>query len=130
MQIDWNVYSLVQRPVWQAIFFVLLTPIVLLILQPKTADRAWVFAACTFIAFLVVNAALIWFDDRPWRYFFSSIGVAIGYLFAIAIVMSGLLKVMKLKSSGESAMTFLVIIYQPFALLLVMLVKWIAVKWF
>src|SRR6476620_193410 len=118
MQIDWNVYSLVQSPACQAILFVLLTPLVLLILQPKTADSAWVFAACTFIAFLVVNAALSWFDDRPWRYFFSSIGFAIGYLFVIAIVMSGLLKVMNLKNCGESAMTFLVIIYQPFALLL------------
>jgi hypothetical protein len=118
-----------QKPAYQAILFLLLTPVVLLILRPKTADRAWVFAACTFIAFIVVNAALIWFDDRPWRYFFYSLGSAIGYLFGIAIVMAALLKIMNLKSSVESAMTFLVIIYQPFALLLVMLVKWIFVKW-
>ena len=90
---------------------------------------AWLIAAGTFVLFLIVNAGLLWFDDSPWRYFFFSIGLAMGYLILIAIIMPGLLKVLKLKSSEESAMAFLVLIYQPFALLLVMLVKWIVTKW-
>ena len=91
---------------------------------------AWNVAAFTFGLFLIVNAGLLWIADSPWRYFFYSIGFAVGYLLLIAIIVPGLLKVLQLKGSGESAMAFLILIYQPFALLLVMLVKWIVTKWF
>jgi hypothetical protein len=77
-----------------------------------------------------VNAGLLWFDSSPWRYFFYSILFAVGYLFCIAITMQGVLKVLKLEGSGESAMAFLILIYQPFALLLVMIVKWMVTRWF
>ena len=127
---DWNVYLLIQRPVYQALIFLLLTPLFVFVIQPKTADMAWNIAAYTFFLFLIVNAALLWFDDSPWRYFFYSIGFAIGYLLVIAIMMQGLLKVLRLEGSEESSMAFLTLIYQPFALLLVMLAKWIVTKWF
>ena len=127
---DWNVYLLIQKPAYQALLFLLLTPILIFVIQPKSADTAWLIAAYTFVLFLIVNAGLLWFDDSPWRYFFYSIGFAVGYLLFIAIIMPGLLKVLKLKGSEESAMAFLILIYQPFALLLVMLVKWIVTKWF
>jgi bacteriorhodopsin len=126
---DWNVYLLLQKPAYQALLFLLLTPILIVVFQPRTSDSAWLIAAFMIILFLVVNAALLWFDDSPWRYFFYSIGVAVAYLPLIAIIMRGLLNVLKLKGSEESAMAFLILIYQPFALLLVMLVKWIAGKW-
>ena len=127
---DWNVFVLIQRPVYQALIFLLLTPLLVFGIQPKTADMAWNIAAYTFFLFLIVNAALLWFDDSPWRYFFYSIGFAIGYLLVIAIMMQGLLKVLRLEGSEESSMAFLILIYQPFALLLVMLAKWIVTKWF
>jgi hypothetical protein len=91
---------------------------------------AWLIAAYPFGLFLIVNAGLLWFDDSPWRYFFYSIGCALVYLMLVAIIMRGLLKFLKLESSEESAMVFLILIYQPFALLLVMLAKWIVTKWF
>lgn len=122
---DWNVYSLIQQPAYQALLFLLLTPIVILIIRPKSADTAWLIAACTFVLFLIVNAGLLWFDDSPWRYFFYSIGFTVGYLLIIAIIIPVLLRVLRLESSGESAMAFLILIYQPIALLLVMLAKWI-----
>ena len=127
---DWNVYSLIQKPVYQALLFLLLTPILILAIKPKSADTAWLIAAYAFDLFLLVNAGLLWFDNSPWRYFFSSIGISIGYLLIIAIVMQGLHRVLRLEGSGESAMAFLTLIYQPFALLLVMLVKWIVTRWF
>ena len=127
---DWNVYLFIQKPAYQALLFLLLTPILIFVIQPKSADTAWVIAAYTFVLFLIVNAGLLWFDDSPWRYFFYSIGFAVGYLLFIAIIMPGLLRVLKLKGSEESAMAFLILIYQPFALLLVMLAKWIVTKWF
>lgn len=127
---DWNVYLFIQKPAYQALVFLLLTPILVLVIQPKSADNTWRIAAYIFFGFLSVNAVLLWFNDSPWRYFFYSIGFSVGYLLVIAIMMRGLLSILKLKSSEESAMAFLVIIYHPFALLLVMAAKWIVTKWF
>lgn len=127
---DWNIYLLIQKPTYQALLFLVLTTILIFILQPKSADAAWVIAGNTFAVFLVVNAALQWVATSPWRYFFYSIGSGVGYLLVIAIIMSALYKILHLKGSGESSMYFLILIYQPFALLLVMLVKWMVTKWF
>ncbi|NOT74221.1 MAG: hypothetical protein HOP08_04775 [Cyclobacteriaceae bacterium] len=129
---DWSLPLLIQKPAYQALLFLLLTPIVILVTQPRTADKAWQIAAYVFIVFLIVNAGLLWFSDSPWRYFFYSIGFAIGYLLLIAIMMPVLLKALRPEApkSEESAMAFLILIYQPFALLLVMVVKWIMTKWF
>jgi hypothetical protein len=44
--------------------------------------------------------------------------------------MSGMLSILKLKGSGEGAMAFLILIYQPVALLLVMVAKWMVTRWF
>jgi hypothetical protein len=127
---DWNVYLLIQNPAYQALLFLLLTPILVFAIRPKSTDRAWDIAACMFALFLIINAGLLWFDDSPWRYFFYSMGVAVGYLLFMAIIMPGLLRVLQLKGSEESAMAFLILIYQPFALLLVMLAKWMVTTWF
>jgi len=129
MEVDWDIYLLIKKPAFQALLFFLLTPIAILTFQPRDADKAWLIAGYMFILFLIINAGLLWFDNSPWRYFFHSISFALAYLLLIAIIMPGLLKVLHLKGSGESAMAFLVMIYQPPALLLVMLAKWIAAKW-
>ncbi len=127
---DWNLYLFIQKPPYQALLFLLLTPVLILVIQPRNADMAWSIAAYMFALFLVVNAALLWFDDSPWRYFFYSIGSAVGYVLLIAIIIPAVLRLMHREGSGESAMAFLILIYQPFALLAVMLVKWILMKWF
>src|SRR6188768_1788977 len=126
---EMNVYLFIQKPAYQVLLFLLLTTISIFVTRPKSADRAWGIAASIFALFLIVNAGLLWFDDNPWRYFFYSIGFAVGYLLSIVIMMPGLLRVLRLEGSGESAMAFLILIYQPFALLLVMLAKWIVMKW-
>jgi hypothetical protein len=125
---DWDVSLLIQKPAYQALLFLLLTPILIFVVRAKNAEAAWTIAAYTFGLFLIVNAWLLWFDDSPWRYFFYSIGLAVGYLLVIALIMPGLIRILKLKGSEESAMAFLILIYHPFALLLVMLAKWIATK--
>lgn len=127
---DWNMYLFLQKPAYQVLLFCLLTPILIFLIQPKSTDNAWLIAVCTYALFLIVNAGLLWFDDSPWRYFFYSIGLSVGYLLLIAIIMPGLLKMMKLEGSEENTMAFLILIYQPFALLLVMLAKWIVNKLF
>ena len=125
---DWNVYSLIKQPAYQALLCLLLTPIFIFILKPKSADKAWAVAMYVFALFLIINAGFLWFDSSPWRYFFYSLGFALGYILCVAVMMPQILKVLKLKSSQESAMAFLIIIYQPFVLLLIMLVKWIVTK--
>jgi bacteriorhodopsin len=125
---DWNVHVLIQKPAYQALLFLVLTPILIFVIQPKSVDSAWLIAVCAFVLFLIVNAGLSWFSDSPWRYFFYSIGFAVVYILIIAIMIPGLLKILQLKGSGESAMAFLLLIYQPFALLLVMAVKWAVTK--
>jgi len=127
---DWNVNLFIQKPAYQALLFLLVTPILILVIRPKSADAAWVIAAYIFMAFIIVNAGLLWFANSGWRYFFYSVGVAVIYLLLIPVIMAALLKVFRLKGSEESSMAFLVVIYQPFALLLVMLAKWIVTKWF
>lgn len=123
-------YLFIQKPAYQALLFLLLTPVLILIIQPRSEDKAWVIATILFVLFLIVNAGMLWFDDKPWRYFLYSIGFAVAYVLIISQIMEGLLKFMRLDDSGESAMAFLVIMYQPFALLLVMFAKWIITKWF
>jgi hypothetical protein len=125
---NWDVPLLIQNPAYQALLFWLLTPILIFVIRPKTTETAWTIGAYAFGLFLIFNAVLLWFDDSPWRYFFYSIGLAVGYLLVIALIMPGLIRILKLKGSEESAMAFLILIYHPFALLLVMLVKWIATK--
>jgi hypothetical protein len=127
---DWTAYLFILKPAYQALLFLLLTPILVFAFRPKRADAVWVTAGNIFALFLIVNAALLWFSDSPWHYFFYSIGFAVGYLLCIAILVPGLIRVLKLKSSEESAMAFLILIYQPVALLLVMLVKWVIIGWF
>ena len=126
---DWNVYTFIQNPAYQALLFLLLTVVLVFVIRPGSADAAWVVAVNTFIFFMIVNAGLLWFEESPWRYFFYSIGCGVGYVLFIAIIMAGLLKVLQLKGSEESAMAFLILIYQPFALLLVIAAKWIVTQW-
>ena len=122
-------YLFIQKPAYQVLLFVLLTPILIFILRPKSVDMAWLIAAYTFVLYMIVNAVLLWFDNNPWRYFLYSIVCTLGYLLLVAIIMRALLKVLRLEGPEESAMVFLIMIYQPFALLLVMLVKWIVQKY-
>jgi hypothetical protein len=127
---DSNLFMLIQKPPYQALLFLLLTPIIIFAIRTKSVDTAWSIAALMFVVFIIINAGFLWLDVCPWRYFFYSIGVALAYLLLMSVIMPGVISVLQLKGSGESAMAFLVIIYQPFALLLVMLVKWMVTKWF
>lgn len=122
---DCNLYLLIQNPPYQALLFLTLTPLLLFILKPKTADKAWQIAIIPFILFMIVNAGILWLSNKPWHYFFYSLITGVGYVLLIAIIMSALLRILRLKNSEESAMAFLILIYQPLALLLIMLAKWV-----
>lgn len=121
---------LLQKPVYQAVLFLLFTPLLIFVLRPESADKAWQIAVYVFGVFLVVNAALLWFAEKPWGYFFYSIASALLYILLIALIMRVVLRLLRVESSEESAMAFLIVIYQPFALMLMMLLRWIVKSWF
>ncbi|GAB1446560.1 hypothetical protein MASR2M41_23460 [Flammeovirgaceae bacterium] len=122
-------YLMIKKPAYQALLFFLLTLVIILVFQPRDADKAWLIASYMFILFLVINAGLLWFNNNSWPYFFYSICFAMVYMLLIAFIMPGLLNALQLKGSGESAMGFLIMIYQPPVLLVVMLAKWMMAKW-
>lgn len=126
---DW-MYLIIKKPAYQALLFCLLTPITILVLQPKDAEKAWTISMFIYFLFLLINSGLMWFSENPWRYFFYSIGVALAYILPLSLFTQISINILKLKGSSETAMAFLAILYQPPALLLVMFAKWIATKWF
>jgi hypothetical protein len=125
---DWHNFLFILKPACQALLFVILTPVCIFIIKPKTADKAWTVATYLFAAYLIANAILIWFDENYWRYFFYSLGFFICYITLIATTMPALLRILRLRSSQESAMAFLIVIYQPFVLLFMLFVKWLVVS--
>lgn len=125
LAMDWNVYMIIQKPAYQALFCFLLTLTLILVIKPKSADTAWLIAFYSYVLFLLINALVFWLVANQWHYFFYSIGYAVVFVLIVTLVMQVLLKTLKLESSQESAMAFLVIIYQPFVLLAMMFLKWV-----
>jgi hypothetical protein len=119
-----NLFSHLEKPTYQALLFIALTPVVILLFKPTDAEAAWQLAAYIVGLFLVINCIMIAFSASPWRYFLVSLGVGLGYLICIALILSILISILQLKKSEESAMAFLIWIYQPLGLLLMLLIKW------
>ena len=81
-----------------------------------------------YAVFILTNSILIFFGQNIWSYFFTSLLFSLIYVVVIALLSSLFMSMAKVEGSGESAMMFLIIFYHPFALLLVMGVKWIVSK--
>jgi len=124
------ILELLQRPFVQMLGFVLLTIPTIFIIGPKNADHVWTIAGFIYIGFILVNSILIFFASPGWSYFFYSLGFSVLYLVSIFIVITALIKLLKIEGSGESAMTFLFIIYHPVFLLFVLFLKWAYYKLF
>jgi hypothetical protein len=123
-------FQLAQRPLYQAIFFLILTIVLYAIVRPGEAEKVWVIAGILYITFILTNSILFWPAGTAWSYFFYSLLFSIIYLVVIGGVVKVYSDLFKVEGSGESGMIFLVIIYHPFALLLVMLLKWLFAKFF
>jgi hypothetical protein len=125
-----TLFDWLQKPFYQLLVFVLLTLVVVVIVRPVKADNAWVIAGIVYVCFIVFNTVLIGFADKQWYYFLISLGFSILFLLAIGVLIPGLIKIMKIEGSGESAMIFLIIIYHPLTLLLMMFLRWAYFKVF
>ncbi|MDB5255890.1 MAG: hypothetical protein JWM14_585 [Chitinophagaceae bacterium] len=125
-----QLFQLIQKPVYQALLFVLLTLVLAWIVKPKTADKIWVIGGLMYCFFILTNFVLSFWAIDTWSYFFISLGFSLLYLAVIVLVVKVLMKMLKLEGSEESAMIFLVIIFHPFFLLLAIFFKWGFLKMF
>lgn len=125
---EMELLKLLQKPFYQVLLFVLVTVFALAALHVPNASDAWSIAGYIFIIFMLINAVLLWFASIPWRYFFHSICFGLMYLLLISILMPGLLKLLQLNGSVESAAIFLFIIYQPGLLLAALIFRWVHYK--
>jgi hypothetical protein len=87
-------------------------------------------AGVLYVAFILTNTAFIWVADKPWIYLLISIGLSVLYVFLIGLISTGYCKLVETEGSGESGMIFLVVMYHPVLLLLVILIKWLYFKLF
>jgi len=125
-----TIIELLQKPYIQALLFILLTILSIVIIAPKNADKTWSIAGFVFIGFMLLNSVLICTVSNSWTYFFYSLGFSVLYLLSIAIIIPSLIKLLKIEGSGESAMIFIWIIYHPILLLVVLSLKWTYGKFF
>ncbi|UXP30607.1 hypothetical protein N6H18_09595 [Reichenbachiella agarivorans] len=125
-----TILELLQRPFVQYSLFVVLTILSILLTIPKNADTTWILAGYIFIGFIVVNSIFLGFAAHNWSYILYSLGFSILYLASIAGIVPGLIKLLKIEGSDESAMIFIFVIYHPISLLCMMGLKWIYFKLF
>jgi hypothetical protein len=122
---DGSILFLLQYPTHQTILFLVITLVVLILIRPKSADKVWQTATYIFAIFLLVNSLMIWNAPAPWRYVFTSIMCGVGYLISIAIIIAIYNRLLSVEKSEESAMGFIIWIYQPIGLLGILFIKWI-----
>lgn len=112
------------KPYVHTLVFVAVTLAVFGLLRQKDADGVYTVAGIAYGAFILTNSVLMYLAQSSWSYFFTSLLFSITYIIAIAIVSTIYIRIAKIPGSGESAMVFLIILYHPAVLLLVMAVKW------
>ena len=119
-----HLLQLFHKPAYQAFFFILLTIVLALIIRPRSAEKVWVMCGVMYCFFIVTNSVLSFWAAEVWSYFFLSLGFTLLYLILIAVIVKIIVSALKLAGSEESAMIFLVVIFHPVALLLVLFLKW------
>lgn len=117
--------SLLSRPLYQSIFFILITLIIAPFLKGKPANAFWNFAGVLYIGFILVNSVFLLFEESVWKYFFISLGLSVVYVLIAGTMIEFLIKLLKVEGSGESGMIFLFVIYHPVVLLVIIFGKWV-----
>ena len=115
---------LATKPFFQMAVFTALSVVLLLLLRPKNVNAVYNTTGVIYAIFILVNSIVVVFAARHWPYFFSSILFSVLYVVTVSFLAPLYIRLARLDGSGESGMIFLVIIYHPFALLLVIFLKW------
>jgi hypothetical protein len=114
-----------RHPLYQFGFFYLATVLSVPFLRRRKADTIWNLAGLFYVLFIAVNSIFQLFADSTWTYFFISVLVSAAYAFLGGSMLEYLIKALKIEGSGESAMIFLIVLYHPVVLLLMVLLRWI-----
>lgn len=122
--------SLIQKPLYQLIFFTLVTIVLLIIIRPGKTDTLWTIAGVLYALFILTNAVMVCFQVNVWPYFFYSLLFSVLYIFIAGGITSAYTGITNVEGSGESGMIFLVIMYHPFGLLIMIFLKWLYFKVF
>jgi len=117
-------FELMQKPLYQALFFALLSIGLIVVIRPKIPNTVYKATGIVYGGFILVNSLFIFFAPSVWPYFFYSLLCSIGYVALLAMTNSTYIKQRKLKGSSASAMVFLMIIYHPIALLICIFFSW------
>jgi len=112
-------------PYTHAVVFLLITAVLFVLARPGNANALYTSAGVVYAVFILVNSIMIYYAESIWTYFFTSLLFSIVYLVAVELICSTYVRIAKVAGSGESAMVFLIIIYHPIVMLIVLLVKWI-----
>jgi hypothetical protein len=118
-------FEFFKKPVWQFATFLLLTLAALLILDPVDQEILWSTAGIIYGVFILCNSLLILTSKAIWRYFWISLGLSFLYPFAAATVILLYSFIFSVTGPRESSMVFLIAIYHPFTLGLIILLEWI-----
>jgi hypothetical protein len=120
-----RIIHLLHQPFYQSVFFLLMTLLLAPFVRSRSANATWNVAGILYVGFMFTNAVFILFEDRIWTYFFVSLAFSLVYILVAGMLVSLLIRVLKVTGSGESAMIFVSILYHPVILLLMILLKWI-----
>ncbi len=116
------------KPYSHCVVFLVLTFLILVLIRPKDANVMYTIAGVVYVFFILTNSVLIYFTENSWSYFFISLLFSVIYILAFSVLSSLYVRLADVDGSGESGMIFLVIIYHPVALLLVMGMKWLIAR--
>ena len=112
------------KPYAHVVLFLAITIVVLALPPAKNANVVYSRAGVIYALFILVNSIVVFLSPDTWSYFFISLLFSIIYIVVVSLLCSSYIKLTKVQGSGESAMVFLVIIYHPVALLLMIAIKW------
>jgi hypothetical protein len=116
------------KPLWQAVVVIFANLIVLVAARPSQSESMWIIAGACYSFFIIANSVLIWKSTKPWGYFFYSLVVSVAYVLTAWAITSAFGSIAHTKGSNESSMIFLIIMYHPLALLIVMFIKWLITR--
>jgi hypothetical protein len=119
-----------KKPVWQFIIFLLLTLITLIVIRPAGQESLWTAAGIIYGVFILSNSLMILNTKSPKQYFWISLGFSALYPLSAAAVVMVYGFIFSVNGPAESSMVFLIFIYHPFTLGLILLLEWIFVKAF
>jgi hypothetical protein len=121
-------FEFFKKPAWQFATFLLVTAPALLILDPVDQEILWSTAGIIYGVFILCNSLMILTSKSTWRYFWISLGLTFLYPLAAATIILIYSFIFSVTGPRASSMGFLIAIYHPFTLGLVILLEWIFAK--